>query len=434
MIFHYYAFCFIVEGFSYFVPFHPSDLGFKLSLGRLLFSCFIPLFLLFVIKNSKKIHIDVGFLVKVLIIFSIIYISFFSAFSNALLFQSLDVNIVGGLNSSWIMLVVSTIVHSVVYILIPYILVLVDKARFRQVMAFWLSKGLWIGLAVGYVDFVAAGFGLDLIARDMVDFVHVGVRWHGIFGEPRDAAVTLIVWWFLLCVFRDGFLRTANRTTKKNSFLLAAVGVAFVLTFSASGLLGITCGAISYLMFSRNYEKRLSYLAAFSVFFVLYFVLVDFQYFDDRVHKYFHAIANVRAEDYTGVIPPLLGGQIHNIYPVVLFLGRIMSDQLAMVFGSGFGSVILTNMDLLRFRSEVAVPAGFLPIIINDFGLLGIGYLTWIFLSGRRNLLSITSTSRDRLFLFFCLAFSASLFHKTPYFYFLIFFSFVYFRSDPVAK
>lgn len=433
MIFHFYAFCFIVEGFSYFVPFHPSELGFKLSLGRFLFSLFLPLFFILMLKNLKKIRVNVHLIIKILAVTSIIYVSFFWAFSYAILFQGLDMNVVGNLHASWIMMFVSMIIHVAVYIVIPYMLIQLDKERFKRVMASWLGMGLGVGLVAGYLDFLAAGFGLDLIARDMVDFVHVGVRWHGFFGEPRDAAVTLLVWWFLLCVFRTGYLETNNKVST-NLILFSTVVVAFILTFSASGLLGVAGGMSLYLIFSSSFKNRVYYLGAFIGGLSLYLVLVELQFFDDRIFKYSDAFFNVPIEEFTGSIPPLLVGQSHNIYPFLLFFERMIDDQLTMLFGSGFGSVILTNMELLRFRSEVAVPAGGLPIILNDFGLLGIGYLTWIFLSGRRGLLSAHLMKRDRLFLFFCLAFSASLFHKTPYFYFLIFFSLIYFRKDPVAK
>lgn len=430
MIFHLYAFCFIVEGFSFFVPFHPSELGLKLSLGRLLFFLFMPIFFLFLIKNGRKIYVKVDYFFKILLVIFIIYISFFVAFINGLLnteFSNIDV--VGGLYSSWIMLFVSMIVHAAVYILIPLILVSVDKQQFKKTMAFWLATGLGVGLAVGYVDFFAAAFGLDLLARDMVDFVHVGVRWHGLFGEPRDAAVTLIVWLFLLSVFRDGYSQNPTRASKNLIFIMM-VFLAFVLTLSASGLIGLVCGTILYLAFSRNYSSRFSYLVLFISLVGLYLALVEFEFLDDRVFKYFSLIASVPREEFIGVIPPLLVGQSHNIYPFYIFLDRMIYDHFAMLFGSGFGSVILTNMDLLRFRAEAAIPAASLPIILNDFGMLGVGYLFWAFLSCRRRLLNSPSMLRDQKFLFFCLAVSAALFHKTPYFYFLIFFAVIYCKRE----
>ena len=89
-----------------------------------------------------------------------------------------------------------------------------------------------ISFVVGVIDLGFAANGIHLVPRHIADWRMVGMRFHGLAGEPRDAFVYLF---FGLAILH---LHAHFRGLKLSKWWYVAIIAAALFTQSTSGFLG----------------------------------------------------------------------------------------------------------------------------------------------------------------------------------------------------
>ena len=66
------------------------------------------------------------------------------------------------------------------------------KTKEDVIRFFTFFKALFIiSFVLGFIDFTFSTFGVDIVPRHIMDGINVGMRYHGLAGEPRQAFVYL---------------------------------------------------------------------------------------------------------------------------------------------------------------------------------------------------------------------------------------------------
>jgi hypothetical protein len=227
-----------------------------------------------------------------------------------------------------------------------------------------------IGLVLGLTDLMTYFLGFQFLARDMMDKVFVGLRFHGLAGEPRDAFVYLF---FAYCLFNlEAIYYSGQLLNKKYS--IGIIGL-MLFTQSASGLLGVIIGGILIfgMVISKFSIKQILYgflMAILVAFFVTVGVLSS-----DRILAYID-VASLVYEALENEIPPplIFFGQMNNIYPIWdMYVKAKEFSFLPLLFGSGFGSASVANNNWGSFIwNELTNPHSQFVRILYETGIIGL--------------------------------------------------------------
>jgi len=198
-----------------------------------------------------------------------------------------------------------------------------------------------LSLFIGVIDFLLV-FLIDYewIPRHLSDFRHVGTRFHGLAGEPRDAFVYLgfgIAMFYLKSIWQE--------RNNINNYSIAALFLCMLLTQSSSGFIGliIAAGLIFFYQLPRLPIKYLfSLFAVIGVISVFTYLSVTNSY---RVMQYINAIPEaIQALESSADLPLLVKAQIVNIYPVWVRISEIIQlNFLPLLVGTGIGSTSAIN-------------------------------------------------------------------------------------------
>lgn len=243
-------------------------------------------------------------------------------------------------------------------------------------------KGMFLlSLVVGFVDVAFAAINIDLVPRHLAEGRHVGVRYHGLAGEPRDAFV------FLVFGFAMYYLAGLYQRRRVPVVFGVAVLVAMALTHSASGLIGLVLGAgIAGLYALRTLRPRQIAMAA-----GLAVASVGF--------SYVLVISSARLMDYTNSAAGawhalqtgegdfgVFGGQMTSIFPVFDLAHKAASgDLVPVLIGSGLGSASAVNNRYMG-TNELANPASQLIRTLYEVGLIGTIFFMHSFVGPTRRL------------------------------------------------
>ena len=198
-----------------------------------------------------------------------------------------------------------------------------------------------LSLFVGVIDFLLVFLtGYEWIPRHLSDFRHVGIRFHGLAGEPRDAFVYLgfgIAMFYLKSIWQE--------RNNINNYSIAALFLCMMLTQSSSGFIGliIAAGLIFFYQLPRIPVKYLfSLFAVIGVISVVTYLSVTNSY---RVMQYLNVIPEaIQALESSADLPSLVQAQIVNIYPVWVRISEIIQlNFLPFLVGTGLGSASVTN-------------------------------------------------------------------------------------------
>jgi hypothetical protein len=221
-------------------------------------------------------------------------------------------------------------------------------------------------LVLGFVDVLLARAGFVFIGRHLFDWIAVGGRFHGLAGEPRDAFVYLI---FGIAVY---FLRCYLTQTRPKRWWIGVVALAALLTQSASGLIGVAIflGLLVTIGFIRlNRSAAIGgVVAVFVVVPLLFLVIVN----TERLKAYMDVLLIIfDILDRHEGIPPILTGQVNNIYPVYYMIAKLRDFEfLPLLIGFGFGSASAIN-NLMGTFDELANPNSQLIRLLFESGLIG---------------------------------------------------------------
>lgn len=265
-----------------------------------------------------------------------------------------------------------------------YIFVFVHIISSERRVEFVLSGVRNIGFVaviIGVIDlFVNFFIGIDLIPRHISDGVDVGSRFHGLFGEPRDAAVVVGFLLFIEFVYIKFFM---NGKSVANYRVLLYLLMMF-LSQSLSSIIGLILGLGLYFIvfiWSMNRWKSELIIGAMAILFICVFFIFNSPRLIIYYENTFELIMNISHLDKENV-PPVFSGQLPNLYSVTVFFNRwAEGEYFSFLFGSGIGSSVYVNHLSGFWPEEVIYPPSNIMRWILDYGLFGsLGFLSLLLL------------------------------------------------------
>jgi hypothetical protein len=210
-----------------------------------------------------------------------------------------------------------------------------------------------ISLVIGVVDLAFDVVGIHIVPRHIVDWVHVGVRFHGLAGEPRDAFVYLYLG---LAVLN---LEAYIKGQPLSKFLIITVISASILTQSASGLVGcavflvlFSAKSLIHIMNIRRLFLSLTILTLTSI--LMYGFIIS----SEHILAYLKSTSDLWYLLESGsALPHLMMIQSSNIYPLYdLTVKARELNILPVIIGSGMGSSsAITNYYTSIANASIAI-------------------------------------------------------------------------------
>lgn len=281
-----------------------------------------------------------------------------------------------------------------------------------------IERAFYFGLVVGFLDLFVAFFwpgivpGSGFIPRHLVDtpdWVGVGVRFHGIAGEPRDAVPYLL---FCLLIVR---MKTTLLNQKPSRMLVPVVILALLSTQSGSGVVGVALGAGILALFSLTSLSVRKLKALLAVVFAL--VLVAYYVSEtDRLRQYYLAFSNIDDLLSSGAeLPILVVVQSSNVFPLWAMLQNLLDfNLLPVLFGSGLGTTAIVNSNLGDFGNAIANPHAQITRTVFEGGLVGLWLYIMIFYTPFKILLAhFPKATRQFFYIAFFIFLGTSLGHRS---------------------
>jgi len=126
-----------------------------------------------------------------------------------------------------------------------------------------------INFLIGWVDYFLSSVEIYWVPRHFSDGVFVGNRFHGIAGEPRDAAVIMLCVFFLYAIWSAYIRRNFSYPQKWIIFLLL---ISLYVTFSASLMIAILISAV--LIFIYNFIFSFRRMNRYSIGILILFAII----------------------------------------------------------------------------------------------------------------------------------------------------------------
>ena len=225
----------------------------------------------------------------------------------------------------------------------------------------------FLSLFLGAVDFLLVFFvGYEFIPRHLSDMRHVGIRFHGIAGEPRDAFVHLFLGLSLL------FLREIWNRKKFSRLWIPTIFFAALLTQSTSGILGLGMAAALIVIFQIP-RMRIGSIFLILVSFFLISSAVGYLVFNSpRIQLYLDAAPLAINALETGLeLPPVIMTQINNIYPIwIRWVDLTNLNFLPILMGTGLGTTSILN-GYISTEGGVLNPDANIIRVFFESGIIG---------------------------------------------------------------
>lgn len=221
-------------------------------------------------------------------------------------------------------------------------------------------------LLLGWLDLaLVVFFQYDFLPRHLVDGVHVGERFHGIAGEPRDAVVYTV--WALWIVTVNAVWERKN--SNPGFYFVGLIILTILACLSVSGFLGSAIAATLILVWSRRCLTLKDYIYIYiGVFVAAVSSLYIFHAFE-RLSNYVEAFSLYW--NFSESLPYEVYAQYVNIYPIIRLINHLYFHEFyAFFFGAGLGSSGYVNSETglyITFNN----PHSQLIRALYDFGLLG---------------------------------------------------------------
>ena len=249
----------------------------------------------------------------------------------------------------------------------------------------------FLSFFLGILDLILAFFfNFELIPRTIADWRHVGNRFHGLAGEPRDAFVFLALGACML------YLRDLWRDTNTNRLWYFTIFVAALLTQSLSGYIGLAIMAGLILVYGipkMSLKINLTLLICF--------ILIG-------TSVYFYAINSARILQYIEYapialevlknnedLPAMVQTQIVNIYPIWIRFTEILNlDLLPTFIGTGAGSSAVLNGNFVTTDTGLKNPNANVIRLFYEAGIIGSLIYIYSFLAPLKTFISNESKKR----------------------------------------
>ena len=325
------------------------------------------------------------------------------------------------LNSSYVRPLVEYVIliyYIVYYAVFPTIFLKrkEDLKYFFRVFFFMFNLSLVVGV-IGL--FLASQFDV-YIGRNLYELYsegarNIGPRFHGFFGEPRDAFVVLGLGAAFYCL-KSIIL---DYTERKYYYIL--ILICAILTQSTSGLLGIVIFISLYVAFHAFQFNHLPKMIAVAFFFgIVVYIGVSYS---DRVSTALAILWEARASfAMGGNLHPQLETQAVNIYPIFWIIDNLLKlNVLPFLFGGGLGSAAIINQvyfscALHTFGGIPGLnnPHSNMVRLLSETGIIGfIIYISACYYPIRRAAAGLSLRDRNKIVLFSLLVLSLSLAHRS---------------------
>ncbi len=270
-------------------------------------------------------------------------------------------------------------------------------------------------LAIGLFEFTFNFFtDNNFIPRQFnygFDDEYIGLRFHSLLGEPRDASVNLLAFSSIIILLEIFFYSRI-----RSYFLIFLIFTSSILTFSTTLIFCFALIGITYIILCRNLINII-----FMIIFCSTLVLAIF-YLDQRVYQYLSDLFMI--SNYINNLEVLktlqIEPQLINIMPIYIFLNDLINlNFLEFFFGNGLSSS--SNISYKSYFNFSDYPHSQLSRLVYELGIVGL--ISYIFLLNyyKKFLSNVFSNNSQIILIVFIVFLSAALAHRTGIF--LIFLS-----------
>ena len=238
----------------------------------------------------------------------------------------------------------------------------------------WTIRILKLMLLLGFIDLImqlTTGWYIPKHSSH-IDFGYVGLRFHALLGEPRDAVPYLF--FALSMVYLQRSVINDRRGNRNLAMLCIA---ALVMTQSASGLVGLGLTAVGLIFFYVSTSIR-KLVLAITIALILATIVFYFLSLSQRMMEYYNAFSDIlKVLNDGGELPVIAAFQVSNFLPFwAMWKDFNQLNLMPVLFGSGIGSVSFVNNNLIRYFVAEATGGIFNPNaqitrIIYESGLIG---------------------------------------------------------------
>jgi len=284
-----------------------------------------------------------------------------------------------------------------------------DLKYFFRVFFFMFNLSLIVGV-IGL--FLASQFNV-YIGRNLYELYsevprNIGLRFHGLFGEPRDAFVVLGLGAAFYC------LKSIILDSSERKYYYILILICASLTQSTSGLLGIAIFIVLYVVFSSFRFNNLPKVIAVVFFFgIVVYISVSYSV---RIPVSLAGLWELRESFAAGVDLPI--SVIHqgvNIYPMFWIIDNFLKiNVLPFLFGGGLGSAAIINQVYSGGTHGLNNPHSNMVRLLAETGIIGfIIYLRAYFYPIRMAASGLSLRNRNKIVSFSLLVLSLTLAHRS---------------------
>jgi len=281
-----------------------------------------------------------------LLIFSALYGLLSGAFESSIVlrsFETKNISLVSSvLNSAWIRPLFEYLIlfyYFVYFVILPQYLLKSRKAIDYFFKVFFAM--FFLSLFVGIIDLLLVLLvGYEWIPRHLSDFTHVGNRFHGLAGEPRDAFVYLILGICLIYLKEEWTGKFKGRI-----FWFLLIPLLALTTQSASGLMGLFFAFALIVVYLLPKLPIKYFLPTSILLIIISTILVNTTLNSTRLLLYIENIPGALIALQQNIeLPPVIQTQIVNFYPVWIRWENLMDFNLLPLFlGTGPGTASIAN-------------------------------------------------------------------------------------------
>lgn len=341
----------ITEPLLFFILSSRDVIGFPITLSRIFQGSFLLLYGLNIILNRKRIptkyqlrdpdHYIIFYCL--LILFS----SFIGVFAgNYSVNNYLEVS--SGIYFRPVFEAFLLIYYFVYFLVLPRFFIY-SKAQLLYLFK-WVIRVFYLVITLGLFDILANVLGFDLIPRHLVDsrWVTIGLRFHSLAGEPRDAFVYLFFGLSILYLMTGLNLKTPPKRT-----FIFLIFFCIALTQSFSGIAGVLFGLILFLIFTKiSFKNYLVFVVLILISIIIGYISIKYSL---RIQNYINMFLTLpEVFKSSDTLPYLAMVQSPDIVPLWLFLEKILEfDLYSVFFGSGIGSASFATNNFMNITEGI---------------------------------------------------------------------------------
>lgn len=241
----------------------------------------------------------------------------------------------------------------------------------KEIDFFFRTAFIFVGLhfLIGWLDFfLVALTGFDFIPRHLSDMRGVGLRFHGLAGEPRDAAVYMLGLLFLYSIHSFYKKNTVELPTRR---LIALILISVLATISVTGILAMIIALTFTILYSNRKINLKRIFMTLTIVVIMSVGIVVYLQTNERLFNYYEIYSSSIVQIFNNPkdLPPLILISFNNIYPIfVLIKEAINFNIFPLLFGGGLGGSGVVNAYIY---GEINNPNSQMIRLLYEYGIFG---------------------------------------------------------------